>query len=104
MARPSLDEAATEDRLSLAVGRLSRAILFLGAVAAHHRMVLRREPALRRFIDEADRSLAAALDEIDGAQEDVRSELRAEAMRRHNAHYGVLESGKTLDERSVSRD
>lgn len=88
MARPSLDEAATEDRLSLVVGRLSHAIVCLGAVAAHHRMVLRREPALRRLIEEADRNLAAALDEIDSVQEDVRLELVAGAGRRHARHYG----------------
>ncbi len=95
MARPSVEEAVTEDHLSLAVGLLSRAIVLLGAVAAHHRMVLRREPAMRHLIDEADRSLATALDEIDRAQEYLRAELVAGAGRRHAQHFGRMSDEST---------
>ena len=95
MARSSLDEVATEDRLSLTVSQLSRAIVFLGTVAAHHRMALRREPTLRRLIEDADRNLAAALDEIDRAREDVRLELAAGAKRRRAKHFRGMRNEPT---------
>ena len=77
MARPSVDEARTDERLSLTSGDLSRAIEAIGAAAAYVRMMVRREPRLIEFSQQADRNLAGAVDAIDRAQGRIQIELSA---------------------------
>ena len=88
MARPSVNEMHTEERLSLAAGDLSGAIEAIGAAAAYVRMMLRREPRLIEFAQAADRKMAGAIDAIDRAQGRIGSELNAAQALRTAANGG----------------
>lgn len=88
MARPSISEIESDERLSLACGELSQALEAIGSAAAYVRMMVRREPRLIEFAELADRWLANAVDGVDGAQVKIRLELAA-AQARRSAHNRV---------------
>lgn len=75
MARPGVDEIRTEERLSLASGDLSGAIEAIGAAAAYVRMMVRREPRLMEFAQQADQQMAGAVDAVDRAKGRIQIEL-----------------------------
>ncbi len=75
MARPSVNEIRTEERLSLASGDLSGAIEAIGAAAAYVRMMVRREPRLIEFANQADARMAGAVDAVDRARGRIQVEL-----------------------------
>lgn len=88
MARPSVDDCRTEERLSLASGDLSGALEAIGSAAAYVRMMLRREPRLIEFAQAADRQMAGAVDAIDRARERIGAELAVAQATRINRNRG----------------
>jgi hypothetical protein len=75
MARPDPDQIEREERWSTTCGDLSSAIEAVGTIAAYIRMMVRREPRLMEFAEQADRYAAIAVDKIDQAKDNIQVEL-----------------------------